>query len=223
MRYLSKYNGLKVTHVLLNVCFYLPFVSFVRALECFKKTFPKNKTDCRFNKFHLTTHYCTFIREYGSLHAIDSGHGERQQKLMKKLYKNTTRRKRTAIGELGVRLGMLDSVMHLEEAFGIKTESAIRREGKRKDRISNVAVGKQLVTPIGAFQTVSTALTRGDGWEKRLHRRLGFLSDGQHERASFFLYLEFLKIVRAEDGKKMRMFPSNEAFIARYQGAFWER
>jgi hypothetical protein len=142
---------------------------------------------------------------------------------MKKLYKNTTRRKRTAIGELGVRLGMLDSVMHLEEAFGIKTESAIRREGKRKDRISNVAVGKQLVTPIGAFQTVSTALTRGDGWEKRLHRRLGFLSDGQHDRAAFFLYMEFLKIVRTEDGKQMRKFPSNEAFIARYQGAFWER
>jgi hypothetical protein len=86
-----------------------------------------------------------------------------------------------------------------------------------------VAVGKQLVTPIGAFQTVSTALTRGDGWENRLHRRLGFLRDGQHERASFFLYLEFLKIVRAEDGKKMRVFPSDEAFIARYQDAFWER
>ena len=108
---------------------FFKFTYFVfRALEFFKKTFPMNKTECRFNKFHLTTHYCTFIREYGSLHAIDSGHGERQQKLMKKLYKNTTRRKRSAIGELGIRLGMLDSVVHLEEAFDIKTEARMRRE-----------------------------------------------------------------------------------------------
>jgi hypothetical protein len=211
-----------MSNICINSWVNLP-IYFFRALEFFKNTFPNNKTECRFNKFHLTTHYCTFIREFGSLHAIDSGHGERQQKLMKKLYKNTTRRKRSAIGELGIRLGMLDSVVHLEEAFDIKTEARMKRERKREIRIHNVAVGKQLVTPIGPFVTVSTALTRGDGWEKRLHRQLGLLSDGNHERASFFLYLELLKIVRAEDGRRNRAFPSNEDFIARYQDAFWER
>jgi hypothetical protein len=192
-------------------------------LDCFKTTFPNNNTDCRFNKFHLTTHYCAFIREFGSLHAIDSGHGERQQKMMKKLYKNTTRRKKTAIGELGGRLSLLDACHRLQEAFGIETEAKSRREGKRQTARSKVKAGKQKATPIGEPFTVTSGQTAGDGWENRLQRKLQFLRDGKHERASFYLYLELLKLVRDEIGGRRRPAATEEEFISRYSADFWSR
>ena len=192
-------------------------------LECFKTTFPQNKTQCRFNKFHLTTHYCTFIREYGSLHAIDSGHGERQQKMMKKLYKNTTRRKKTAIAELGIRLSLLDACLRLEEAFSVQTEAKSRREGKRETKLSHVERGKQKVCLIGNPVAVTSAHTQGDGWERRLHRKLNFLAGSRHERASYFLYLELLKFYRNENGRTRRRFASDEDFIDHYRDGFSTR
>jgi hypothetical protein len=198
---------------------------FFRALDIFKTTFPKNKTSCRFIKYHLTTHYGIFIREFGSLHAIDSGHGERQQKLMKKLYKNTTRRKGSAIGELGVRLSMLDSVLHLQESFDITTEGNRRRVKKRADFVSKAPVGKQLSIPIGPSVAVTHSLTRGNGWEMRLHKKLRLLTDGTHDRAAYYMYLELLKLVRDEiiGGGRNRPSGSIEAFVTRYDGALWER
>ena len=192
-------------------------------LDCFKTTFPKNKTECRFNKFHLTTHYCTFIREYGSLHAIDSGHGERQQKMMKKLYKNTTRRTKTAIAELGVRLSLLDACKRLEEAFAVQTEAKSRREANLEKKLSNVERGKQRIDLIGRPFTVSPADTQGDGWERRLQRRFNLLPGSRHERASYFFYLELLKFFRDEKGRTRRIFASDEAFISHYRDGFWSR
>jgi hypothetical protein len=144
---------------------------------------------------------------------------------MKKLYKNTTRRKGSAIGELGVRLSMLDSVLHLQEAFDITTEGNRRRAKKRAVFVAKAPVGKQLAIPIGSAVAVTPSLTRGDGWELRLHKKLRLLSDGTHARASYFLYLELLKLVRDEiiGGGRRRPAGSMEQFVTRYEGALWER
>ena len=145
---------------------------------------------------------------------------------MKKLYKNTTRRKGSAIGELGVRLSMLDSCLHLQEAFGVNTEANVRRERGRDKRVSEAPVGKQVASLIGSAVSVTSALTRGDGWEMRLHRKLRLLTDGRHDRAAFYLYVELLKLVRDEivgGGRRRARGGTMEEFIARYDRAFFER
>jgi hypothetical protein len=144
---------------------------------------------------------------------------------MKKLYKNTSRRKGSAIGELGVRLSMLDSVLHLQEAFDITTDGNRRRAKKRAAFVSNAPVGKQLAVLIGPGIAVTPGLTRGDGWEMRLHKKLRLLTDGTHDRAAYYLYLELLKLVRDEiiGGGRSRPSGSIEGFVTRYDGALWDR
>jgi hypothetical protein len=143
--------------------------------------------------------------------------------MMKKLYKNTTRRKKTAIEELGVRLSLLDACKRLEEAFAVETEAKSRREGKREATLSRVERGKLKHHLIGRPVTVLPADTQGDGWERRLHRKLGFLSGSPHEGASSWFYLELLKFYRDEKGRTRRKFASNEAFIRHYRDGFWSR
>ena len=109
-----------------------------------KSTF-SSKSDWRLPKFHLTTHYGKYIRLFGSLHAIDSGHGERQQKLIKEMYKNTTRHFVTAIVELADRLALLDAVQYMVDVFGIRTMASDRRLNKQVESVANVRAFHEVI------------------------------------------------------------------------------
>ena len=107
------------------------------ALDLMKSTFT-SKSNWKLPKFHLTTHYGKYIRLFGSLHAIDSGHGERQQKLIKEMYKNTTRHFVTAIVELADRLALLDAVQFMVDVYGIRTRAVDRRLAAQADAVAKV-------------------------------------------------------------------------------------
>jgi hypothetical protein len=109
-----------------------------------KSTFT-SQSKWRFPKFHLTTHYGKYIRLFGSLHAIDSGHGERQQKLIKEMYKNTTRHFVTAIVELADRLALYDAVQYMVDVFGIRTMATDRRLNTQVQAVANVRAFHEVV------------------------------------------------------------------------------
>ena len=115
-----------------------------RTLDLMKSTFT-SQSKWRFPKFHLTTHYGKYIRLFGSLHAIDSGHGERQQKLIKEMYKNTTRHFVTAIVELADRLALYDAVQYMVDVFGIRTMATDRRLNTQVQAVANVRAFHEVI------------------------------------------------------------------------------
>ena len=53
-----------------------------------------SKSDCRFPKFHYTLHLTSIVEEFGSMRVVDTCQGENKNKLVKKLYKRTNRKRR---------------------------------------------------------------------------------------------------------------------------------
>ena len=110
------------------------------------------KSDFRFPKFHLTTHYPDVIREFGSLHTVSSAHGERTHKTeVKPAHRRTSRKKRTAQGELLDVLQVKESLEQLTAAFGISGGGGRGPGGMRSVRSStNVQFGRSFTRTPGS-------------------------------------------------------------------------
>ena len=86
-----------------------------------------SKSEFRFPKFHLTTHYLEDIEKYGSLHIVSSAHGERTHKTdIKPAHGRTSRKKRTSQGELIEQLQMQEELSSLSKAFDVELPRAAK-------------------------------------------------------------------------------------------------
>lgn len=95
-----------------------------------------------FPKFHLTTHYPEVIEEFGSLHTVSSAHGERTHKTeVKPAHRRTSKKKRTATGELLDVLQIKESLEQLSVAYDIHRTAGVRRGTSRdgQDHMSSRA------------------------------------------------------------------------------------
>jgi hypothetical protein len=189
----------------------LESVAIPAALQAMKDAIP-SASDFRFPKFHLTTHYGHFIREFGSLHAIDSGHGERAQKIMKKLFKITSRRRKTAMAELGVRVATFDATAQLVEAFDVYTRRQLRL--KKKHARAEPGQGRHMFKgkAVWVSQATATATDQNGAVFKAAVKALDF-PEGKSDTSK--LFYELHKLGRAKGVTDVNR--GRDAFWRNYQ------
>ena len=97
-----------------------------RTLEAMKVAFRGfSKSDFRFPKFHLTTHYVDVILEFGSLRIVDSGSGERNHKKgVKAYFFRTSKKKSLAQAQMANIFRASEAVQQLSEVYGIDLDDA---------------------------------------------------------------------------------------------------